>query len=159
MNKPWLNLSLVVWLVFMLAPPVLADFQEGGDAYNRGDYETALKELRPLAEKGNANAQFNLAQMYDKGQGVPQDYQQAARWFTKAAEAGLANAQDNLASMYFLGEGVPQDYVLAHMWMNLAAAKGVKKAVKGRDLLEKFMNLDQLAEAQRLVREWTPKGK
>ena len=85
MNKPWLNLSLVVWLVFMLAPPVLADFQEGGDAYNRGDYETALKELRPLAEKGNANAQFNLAQMYDKGQGVPQDYQQAARWFTKTS--------------------------------------------------------------------------
>ena len=41
MTKPWLNLSIVVGLVFMLAPPVLADFQAGLDAYNRGDYETA----------------------------------------------------------------------------------------------------------------------
>ena len=122
MTIPWLRLS-IVGLVFMLAAPTRADFQAGVEAYKRGDYDTALKEFRPLAEQGDAFVQFNLGVMYIKGQGVP------------------------------------QDYVLAHMWMNLAAAKGVKKAVKGRDLLEKFMNLDQLAEAQRLVREWTPKGK
>ncbi len=87
------------------------------------------------------------------------DYDAALKEFRPLAEQGDAFVQFNLGVMYIKGQGVPQDYVLAHMWMNLAAAKGVKKAVKGRDLLEKFMNLDQLAEAQRLVREWTPKGK
>ncbi len=137
----------------------MSSYQEGLDAFDRGDYETALKEWRPLAEKGNANAQFNLAQMYDKGQSVPQDYQQAARWFTKAAEAGLANAQDNLASMYFLGEGVPQDYVLAHMWANLAASQGGEDAVGKRDAIATFMTPSQIAEAQRLAREWKAKKK
>ncbi len=51
MTKPWLSLSIVVGLVFMLATPVLAGFQEGVDAYERGDYDTALKEFRPLAER------------------------------------------------------------------------------------------------------------
>jgi len=60
--------------------------------------------------------------------------------------------------MYDKGKGVLKDYVLAHMWMNLAAAKGVKEAVKGRDLLEKNMTPAQLAEAQRLAREWRAKG-
>jgi len=53
MTKPWLSLSIVVGLVFMLASPVLAGFQEGVDGYNRGDYATALKEFRPLAEQGD----------------------------------------------------------------------------------------------------------
>ena len=54
---------------------------------------------------------------------------------------------------------MPKDYVLAHMWANLAAGKGVKEAVKARDFLEKLMTTAQLAEAQRLAREWSPKGK
>ncbi len=61
--------------------------------------------------------------------------------------------------MYDKLNGVLKDYVLAHMWMNLAAAKGMKEAVKGRDFLEKNMTTAQLAEAQRLAREWKPKGK
>jgi len=68
-------------------------------------------------------------------------------------------AQFNLGLLYAEGQGVPQDDVLAHMWMNLAAAKGVQEAVKGRDLLEKLMTPAQLAEAQRLAREWALKGK
>ncbi|MCH8040064.1 MAG: hypothetical protein IH977_06935 [Nitrospinae bacterium] len=53
---------------------------------------------------------------------------------------------------------MPKDYVLAHMWLNLAAAKGGKDAVKLRDLLEERMTPSQLAEAQRLAREWKAKG-
>ena len=100
----------------------MSSYQEGLDAYERGDYETALKEFRPLAEQGDP-----LAQSY-------------------------------LGGMYAEGEGLPKDYVLAHMWMNLAAAKGVQEAVKGRDLLEKNMTPAQIGRAQRLAREWTPKG-
>ncbi len=123
MKRTWLGLSIVVGMTFMLASPVLADFQAGVDAYNGGDYDTALKEFRPLAERGKAVAQWSLGIMYERGRSVPQDYVQAYRWYT------------------------------------LAAAKGLKEAVKGRDLLEKRMTPTQIAEAQRLAREWTPKGK
>ncbi len=57
-----------------------ADFQEGNAAFRRGDYATALRELRPLAEQGDADAQFSLGLMYTKGQGVPQDYTVALKW-------------------------------------------------------------------------------
>jgi len=51
----------------------MSSYQEGLDAYERGDYDTALKEWRPLAEQGDASGQFNLGFMYDQGLGVPQD--------------------------------------------------------------------------------------
>ena len=134
-------------------------YQEGYDAYNRGDYDTALKEWRPLAEQGLSQAQYNLGLMYAEGEGVAQDYQEAVRWYRLAAEQGHASGQFSLGAMYTAGQGVPKDYVLAHMWINLAAPKGVKGAVKGRNLLERRMTPAQLAEAQRLAREWKAKGK
>jgi len=145
LKRTWLGLSIVVGLICMLAVPVLADGQAGGYAYERRDYDTALKEWRPLAEQGDADAQFNLGVMYDMGLGVPQDYQEAVRWYRRAAEQGNAGAQNNLGFMYGNAQGVPKDYVLAHMWLNLAEAKGVKEAVKLRDLLEERMTLNQLA--------------
>ena len=54
-------------------------------AYQRGDYATAIRKLRPLAEQGNAKAQYSLGVMYDKGLGVPQDYVQAHMWYNLAA--------------------------------------------------------------------------
>jgi len=158
MTKPWLNLSIVVGLFLMLAPPVLADFQAGLDAYERGDYGTALKEFRPLAEQGVAVAQFTLGGMYDKGHGVPQDYQEAVRWFRLAAEQGYALAQSNLGAMYANGLGVRQNYVQAYMWATLASSQNVELAVKWKDFLVKEMTPAQLAQAQRLAKEWTPKG-
>ncbi len=159
MNKRWLVLSIVVGLDLMLATPVWADFQAGVDAYERGDYDTALKEWRPLAEQGHASAQFTLGGMYDKGHGVPQDYQEAVRWFRLAAEQGYALAQSNLGAMYANGLGVRQNYVQAYMWTTLASSQNVELAVKWKDFLVKEMTPAQLAEAQRLAREWTPKGK
>ena len=159
MKRTWLGLSIVVGLVFVLAVSGCTDFQAGVDAYDRGDYATALKEWRPLADQGNASAQNSLGQMYEKGQGVAQDYQVAVWWYQKAVEQGHASAQNNLGHMYAAGQGVPKDYVLAHMWLSLAAAKGMKEAVKGRNLLERRMTPAQLAEAQQMAREWKPKGK
>ena len=65
--------------------------------------------------------------------------------------------QHNLGVMYAQGNGVPQDFVLAHMWTNLAAAQGHEGAKSGRDVLAKRMTSEQIAEAQRLAREWRPK--
>jgi TPR repeat protein len=133
-----------------------------GFMYNNGegvpqDYVEAVKWYRMAAEQDHADAQYNLGLMYDNGQGVPQDYAEAVKWYRMAAEQGYATAQSNLGVMYATGSGVPQDDVLAHMWFNLAAAQGHANAKKGRDIVAKLMTSEQIAEAQRLAREWKPK--
>jgi uncharacterized protein len=167
--------------------------EDAGAAYEKGDYSTAMRLGRPLADQGYAGAQYMLGYIYFNGEGVPQDYATAASWWAKAAEKGLAHAQARLGIMYsegrgvaqdhaaavnwfrkaaergyveaqvllglkyWLGQGVPQDHVLAHMWFNLAAVGGDKDAVKGRDILAAQMTPAQIAEAQKLAREWKPK--
>jgi len=101
-----------------------ADFQKGMDAAQRGDYATALRELRPAAEQGNEHAQYLLGLMYRTGEGVPQDDKTAVKWYTLAAEQGDADAQYNLGNMYDNGRGVPQDYQTAVKWYTLAAEQG-----------------------------------
>ena len=100
------------------------DFQKGLEAAQSGDFEAALQEWRPLAEQGDADVQFNLGLMYNRGKGVPQDYVEAVKWYRLAAEAGDANAQNNLGFMYQNGQGVSQDYAEAVKWWRLAAEQG-----------------------------------
>jgi TPR repeat protein len=88
------------------------------------DYTQAAALYRKNAEQDNADAQFNLGYLYDKGQGVPQDYAQAAFWYRKAAERGVARAQFNLGVLYHDGHGVPQDYVQVATWFRKAAEQG-----------------------------------
>jgi len=129
-----------------------------GDTSEVSDYTA---DLMTAAEQGQASAQYNLGVMYDNGQGVPQDYKEAVRWFRVAAEQGHASAQNNLGFMYSEGQGVPQDFIQAHLWYNLAASSRTgddrETAVKNRDLLAEKMTAEQIAEAQRLAREWKPK--
>ena len=73
-----------------------ADYRKGVDAAKRGDFATALREWKPLAEQGHATAQFNLGLIYEDGHGVPQNYKTAVKWWTRAAEQGIAYAQYNL---------------------------------------------------------------
>jgi Sel1 repeat len=79
-------------------------------AYNRGDYATALRLIKPLATQGNAYAQNNLGFMYHEGHGVAKDYKEAVKWYRLAAEQGNADAQTNLGGAYQNGFGVPKDY-------------------------------------------------
>ena len=130
----------------------------GATAYRGGDYALQL----PLAELGNAAAQYKLGVMYDQGQGVPQDYAQALSWYRKAADQEYAIAQMHIGSMYYDGRGVPKDHAQAHMWFNLAASRATDAetrdiAAKDRDDIAAKMTPDQIAEAQRMVREWAPK--
>jgi len=109
-------------IFFMLSgAPALADFAEGLAAVERGDFATALKEWRPLAEQGNADAQHKLGIMYRRGEGVTQDYEVAIEWFRLAAERGNTSAQSNLGAMYDQGLGVIQDPNTAFKWFKLAA--------------------------------------
>ncbi len=111
-----------------LTAPAWAGFDEAVAAYQRGDYATAIREARPLAKQGNANAQFFLGLMYRKGHGVPQDYAEAMKWYRKAAEQGDAGAQYNLGVMYRNGLGVTQDYAEAVKWYRKAAEQGDAEA-------------------------------
>lgn len=125
------------------------------------DYTESLKWFRRAAEQGDADSQYSLGIAYDNGRGVSQDYTMAAKWYRKAADQGHSKAQYNLGFIYGKGQGVPQDYVMAHMWFNLAsvglAGEDRERAVKNRDLTEFLMTPSQIAEAQRLAREWRPK--
>jgi uncharacterized protein len=189
-------------LVAMSGAAVAGPFEDGIAAYQRGDYATAYRLWRPLADQGNADAQDNLGKMYAEGQGVPQDYAEAVKWYRLAADQGNAQAQTNLGVMYYEGQGVPQDYaeaakwyrlaadqdnadgqynlgimyakgrtgglppdfVKAHMWLNLAASRYLAwekelrdDAIKSRDFVASRMTPAQIAEAQKLAREWKPK--
>ena len=84
---------LLAMVILFVAAPAWADFRAGAEAYERFDYATALKEWRPLAEQGDAAAQYNLGLMYTKGQGVQQDYVQAYLWFNLAAAQGDEGAR------------------------------------------------------------------
>ncbi len=148
---------LLAALIFILlaAPGSAQSFNDFRDAYERGDYATALRGFRPLAEQGDATAQYNLGYMYHYGLGVPQNSAEAAKWYGRAADQGDANAQYKLGSMYFSGQGVPVDYVVAYMWLNLSAAQGLETSAMLRKILtESIMTPAQIAEAQRMAREW-----
>jgi hypothetical protein len=199
-------------------PPAHADLVSAHAAAYNGDYATAYKAYKTLAEQGNAEAQFSLALMYEHAEGVPRDYAEAARWYRKAAEQGEPTAQLTLGEMYYLGKegesesslskvsiplaerdeysrtsvpqdyteaakwfrkaaeqrdpiaqrelglmyehgkGVKQDFVQALKWLTLSAAHGDADARNFRDMLAKKMTPAQIAEAQRMAREWRPRG-
>jgi len=151
---------LCVLILGMLVLPVFPQDEPpptSGDTSEVSDYIADLKR----AEQGDAVAQYNLGLMYKQGKGVPQDYKEAVRWYRVAAEQGDATAQYNLGGMYHEGQGVPQNYIQAHMWYNLAASSTTgedrERAAKARDRTAEKMTSEQIAEAQRLAREWKPK--
>ena len=94
-----LSLSFVAWM------NLPQNYKRGLAAHQAGDYNTALKEWRPLAEQGNAITQYNLALMYKNGEGIAEDNVEAVKWYKRAAEQGYASAQNNLGNMYYNGEG------------------------------------------------------
>ncbi len=115
---------LIVSFAFATAPAFSADLKKGAIAYEKGDYETALREFLPLAEEGHAEAQYNLGLLYDNGWGVSQDYKIALKWFRLSAEQGVSVSQFSLGVMYQNGQGVVQDDKQAVKWYRLAAEQG-----------------------------------
>ena len=137
----------------MIAAPIFAqDFNKGLEAAQSGDFETALKEWKSLAEGGNSAAQINLGIMYEKGQGVHQDYQEAVKWYSLAAEQGQTVAQHNLGVMYDKGRGVLADYVIAHMWFNISTANGFETGADNRDSLAKEMTSEDISKVQAMAK-------
>ncbi len=123
------------------------------------DYTEAAKWHRLAADQGDAEGQWSLGTMYFEGRGVPKDAVEAAKWFRKAADQGDNPGQAWLGLMYSYGQGVPQNDVMAHMWLNLAVAQGGKigkTSQERRDEIAKRMTRAEIAQAQKLAREWKP---
>jgi uncharacterized protein len=120
--KPKLNHILaVVILVLSFTESVAAGpLEDAAAAVKRRDYATAVRLIRPLAEQGDASAQYTLGVFYDNGLGVP------------------------------------QDHIRSYMWFDLSAAQGRDGAAAFRDLVARRMTPGQIAEAQKLTREWKP---
>jgi TPR repeat protein len=113
-------IAVLLLTVSFAASGAAGPSEDADAAMKRHDYKTALRLIRPLAEQGYANAQYNLGVFYDNGLGVP------------------------------------QDRIRAYMWLCLAAMQGRDRAAAFRDLVARLMTPGQLAEAQKLSREWKP---
>ena len=146
-------------LLLACAAPAWADdhaqFQQGYTAYQAGNYAQALRLWQPLAQKGNAEAQFALGLMYDKGQGVAQTDRQAAAWYQKAADQGDAAAQFNLGLMYDNGQGVAQNDRQAAAWYQKAANQGHAKAQYNLGVM--YYNGQGMARNYRQAAAWYKK--
>jgi len=151
------------------------------------DYVEALVWFRKAADQVHLYANMYLSHMYERGEGVPSDRSEAVRYYFRAADIALASSQsDDLNgwdpdwileaerqaaehghadAQYVVGlmyrdggpRGYTKDYIQAHMWFSLAGANGDSLAVQQRDLVARKMTPGQIAEAQRLAREWKPK--
>ena len=159
------------------AERLLADAESGTaeDTYNLGmrfergivvrqNYPEAARWYRLSAMQAFPDAQYKLCELSEQGRGLPQDYQEALRWCGLAADQGHGPAMFMLGRLYHTGHGVPRDVVRAHMWYNLASAYGYEEGKRWRDRLAADddalqMTREQVAEAQKLAREWNVKMK
>ena len=159
----WKSMLVVVYLAVAgcgdQSQKDAASYQEGIDAYAQGNFAVASKKLQPVAEQGNADAQFRLGLMHREGKGVPQDDKQAVTWLSKAAEQGQVEAQENLGLSYAKGLGVERDWVQADKWFSIAAASGKESAITNQKVVEVHMQPDKIAEANGLAKEWLAKHK
>ena len=118
---------------------------------------TGGAELRAKAEKGDAEAQFNLGKAYANITNDPKAHAEAVKWYRKAAEQGLADAQMALWLMYGGGLSVPQNNAEAYKWLLLAEAQGHQLAKTSMPSFQAGLTALEKAEGQRLAREWKPR--
>jgi TPR repeat protein len=116
--------ATIILMLSFAAPVAAGPLKDAIAAYDRDDYATALRLFRPLADQGNAEAQFNLGSIYSRGEGVSQNLAEGIKWFRKAADQGHTEAISRLAFIYSEGVGVPQDYAEAVKWYRKGADQG-----------------------------------
>ena len=125
MTRPML---ILLTALIMSASPCLADWEEASGAYERGDYATAFREYRKLAETGDPSAEASLAYFYEKGLGTKQDYREAARLYHSAVSKDLLIANLYLGHLYAKGLGVQKDEAKAVGFFEVVARHGVVEA-------------------------------
>ena len=116
--------ALLALSVLFCSTAAMAGLKEGYAALSKKDYVTAANEYRPLAERGDPEAQYRIGRMYEFGNGYPQDKAQGIAWIRKAAAQGHVDAEQELGVVYATGDGVKQDDVQAVTWFRKAAEHG-----------------------------------
>ncbi len=138
-----------------------------GIMYKKGrgvpkNHSKAVAWFRKAADQGDAIAQHQLGKMYMSGYGVQQSYVEAFKWYKRSAEDGYVKAQYRIGVMYKSGQGAEKNNVLAYMWFSVAVSRSYYpenlKASNARDAVATKMTPAEIAEAQRLAREWKPKN-
>lgn len=151
-----------VILALATALTAQAGVEEGVQAYIAGDYAKAMAEFKPLAEQGDANAQYYMGFMHHHGYGVKRNEVEASKWFEMAAKRGEWQSQYYLGVIYENGVGIKKDLQAAHMWLSLAATNPgttfrdslhTKEAI-GK--LEHKMSAEQIAQAKEMAKNWKP---
>jgi len=132
---------------------VLADGAVGYEAHQRGDFATAMREWKPMAEPGDSIAQYTLGVMYSKGQGVTLDEVEAVKWFRLAAEQSDPDAQNSPGLMYSQGKGAIEDNLQAYAWWSLAADQGHEGGALGKNIIRVLLTPEQIADAEKLSRK------
>ena len=150
--------------IVAIEPAARAGETEARAAVQKGDYEKAIAELKPLAEQGDASSQYLLAETYFGGHGGTM--MEALKWMTAAADQGYAQAQARLGLIYGTGKGVAINYPEAYRWFSLAAKRADPKQQRNlktisetnRTVVAKSLSPDQRAKIDAEVAAWRPNG-
>lgn len=145
-----------------LKPIASADeaYRKGKEFNKKENYTEAMRWYRMAADRGNAQAQVAIGDLYGEGQGVPQNYSEALRWYRLAANQGNREAQNDIGMFYLSGWGVPKDYAEAMRWLRKAADQGNEVAQRniGVLYLQGLGVTQDRAEAIRWFRKAADKG-
>jgi len=163
---PFRNLSgsSTATLLFVVALSLLTfpacsggGFEAGQQAFDDGEYDVAMDHWMPLAEDGDAQAQFGVGYLYEEALGVPLDYKEAIHWYRLAAESGHASSQLNLGIIYMVDhDGMPHDLNRSADWFRMAADQGNPKAQYY--LGKMYYRGEGLPENYELAFEWLSKA-
>lgn len=158
------RMAAILALALGVAFNANAGMEEGQQYYISGEYDKALAEFKPLAEQGDAKAQYFVGFLYHHGYGMKRDEVEAAKWFRMGAEQGEWQSQYYLGVIYEKGVGMKHDLAVAHMWLSLAATNPgatfrdslhTKEAVSK---LEQKMKPEQIAQARDMAKGWKPQN-
>jgi len=148
----------------VIEPSASAGEAEARALLQKGDYDKAVAELKPLAEQGEASAQYLLAETYFGGHGGTM--MEALKWMTASADQGYAQAQARLGLMYGTGKGIAINNVEAYRWFSLAAKRADPKQQRNlktisetnRTVVAKSLSPAQRAKVDAEVAAWKPNG-
>ncbi|MAG98946.1 MAG: tetratricopeptide repeat protein [Alphaproteobacteria bacterium] len=156
--------ALLPCLLLALPSAARADYESAVLSYDKGRYDVALRDFRPLSETGHSGAEFMLGAMYFYGRGVTRNDGLAAIWFFKAANQGHPGAQLAFGSMHIRGIGVRQDLITAYTWLSLTMRSAiptlVHQATLLRDEAAQLMTPQEIEAARAKAADWsaTPAG-
>jgi len=134
---PILLLLFILFLIKIIYTIIRVMFYPNdlNDIFYENITHNEIKQIKNLAEQGDAEAQFKFGYIYDNGYGVKQDYEEAAKWYGKAAEQGYAEAQHNLGVMYYKGKQIEQNLLEAKKLFKQACDNGLQEGCKAYKIL------------------------